>query len=103
MFKIFDYPGDAPDLPTLSRLCHSLAEMSLQNHRMAVANIKVMQAVIQDLAARDPEIVDRLRRVFELSTVGPDIMPSVNLILKGVTKPDDPRALHESDLVAPKH
>jgi len=102
MFKIFDYPGDAPDIQTLSRLCHSLAEMSLQNHRTNIATVKILQALAQDIAARDPEIVDRLRRVFELSTIGPDIMPSVNLILKGVTAPSDPRALHESDLPA-KH
>ena len=102
MFKIFPYPGDAPDIQTLSRLCHSLAEMSLQNHRMTVANIKIVQAIAQDIAARDAEIVDRLKRVFEISAIDPNIMPSVDLILSGITRPDDPRAIHESDLTA-KH
>jgi hypothetical protein len=102
MFKIFDYPGDAPDLPTLSRLCHSLAEMSLQNHRTNIATVKILQALVQDIAARDPEIVDRLRRVFEISAIDPEIMPSISLILRGITRPDDPAAIHESDLPA-KH
>jgi|GEM_PF-3585416 len=103
MADIFPYPGDAPDIQTLSRLCHSLAEMSLQNHRTNIATVKILQALVQDLAASDPALVDRLKKVFEISAIDPNIAQSVDLILRGITRPDDPRAIHEGDAPTPKH
>lgn len=77
--------------------------MALQNHRTNIATVKIPQAIAQDIAARDPKLVDWLKRVFEISKVGPDIMPSVDLILRRIMRPDDPAAVHEHDLTTPKH
>jgi hypothetical protein len=102
MTDLPDYPG-TPDLETLARVTHATADLALKSSLHGAACIKIVQAIVQDLAARDPEIVDRLRRVFEISTIVPDIAPSVDLILRGITRPDDPAAVHERDLTAPKH
>lgn len=102
MTDLPDYPG-TPDIDTLARVTHATADLALKSSLHGAACIKIVQALVQDLAARDPEIVDRLRRVFEISAIDPNIAPSVDLILSGITRPDDLRAIHESDLTAPKH
>jgi len=97
-----EFPG-TPDIQTLARVTHVTADLALKSSLHGAACIKIVQAIVQDLAAREPEIVDRLKRVFELSAIDPDIAPSVDLILRGITAPSDPHAIHESDLVTPKH
>ena len=97
-----EFPG-TPDLETLARVTHATADLALKSSLHGAACIKIVQALIQDFAAKDPEIVDRLRRVFEISTIDPNILPSVDLILRGITRPDDPAAIHESDVTAHKH
>lgn len=96
-----EFPG-TPDIETLARVTHATADLALKSSLHGAACIKIVQAIVQDLAARDPEVVDRLKKVFALSTIDPNIMPSVELILRGITAPSDPRAIHESDLTA-KH
>jgi hypothetical protein len=102
MTDLPDYPG-TPSLDTLAETTFGMMQLTMQTARQNAATVKIMQALIQDLAARDGDLVDRLRRVFEISNIPPDIVPDVKLILSGVTSPDDPRAIHESDLTAPKH
>ena len=97
-----NFPG-VPSLETLAQVTFGMSQMTMQTARQNAATVKIMQAVIQDIAARDPDLVDRIKRVFEISNIPPDIVPDVKLILSGVTSPDDPRAIHESDLTAPKH
>jgi hypothetical protein len=97
-----DFPG-VPSLDTLAQVTFGMSQMTMQTARQNAATVKIMQALIQDLAARDGDLVDRLRRVFEITKVSPDIMPSVHLILSGITAPDDPRAIHEDDAPASAH
>ena len=97
-----EYPG-APSLDTLAQVTFGMSQMTMQTARQNAATVKILQALIQDLAARDPDLVDRLKRVFTITPVSPDIQPDIDLILSGVTRPDDPNALHEDDAPAPKH
>ena len=97
-----NFPG-VPSLETLAQVTFGMSQMTMQTARHSAACIKIMQALVQDIAANDPAIVDRLKRVFKITPIQPDIMPSVDMILSGITRPDDPNALHESDAPAPKH
>jgi hypothetical protein len=102
MTDLPDYPG-APSLDMLAETTFSMMQLTMMTSRQNAAAVKFMQALVQDLAARDPEIVDRLKRVFEISNILPDIAPDVKLILSGITRPDDPRAIHEDDAPASAH
>jgi hypothetical protein len=102
MIDLPDYPG-APSLDTLAETTFGMMQLTMQTARQNAAAVKILQAVIQDIAARDPELVDRLKRVFEITKVSPDIQPDIDLILSGITRPDDPLAIHEDDAPAPKH
>ncbi len=102
MTDLPEFPG-TPDIETLARITYAMSDLALKSSLHGAACIKIVQAIVQDLAARDPEVVDRLRRVFEISAIDPNIAPSVDLILRGITRRDDPNALHESDVTAPKH
>ena len=97
-----NFPG-VPSLDTLAQVTFSMSQMTMQTARQNAATVKIVQAVIQDIAAKDPAIVDRIKKVFEISTISPDIQPDIDLILSGVTSPDDSNALHEDDAPAPKH
>lgn len=102
MTDLPDYPG-APSLETLGETVFGMMQLTMMTSRQNAATVKIVQALIQDIAARDPEIVDRLKRVFEISNIPPDIQPDIDLILSGITSPDDPNAIHEDDTPAPKH
>ena len=97
-----DFPG-VPSIETLAETTFGMMQLVMMTSRQNAATVKIMQAVIQDIAAKDPAIVDRLKRVFKITPIQPDIMPSVDMILSGITRPDDPNALHEDDAPAPKH
>ena len=97
-----NFPG-VPSPEMQAKILFSMIELTTKTSHANIASIKIMQALIQDLAANDPAIVDRLKRVFKITPIEPDIMPSVDLILSGITRPDDPNALHEDDMTAPKH
>ena len=102
MTDLPDYPG-APSLETLAQVTFGMSQMTMQTARQNAAAVKILQCLIQDIAAHDPEIVDRIKKVFTITPVSPDIAPDVKLILSGITRPDDKNAIHESDVTAPKH
>jgi hypothetical protein len=102
MTDLPDYPG-APSLDTLAETTFGMMQLMMQTARQNAATVKILQAVIQDIAAKDPAIVDRLKRVFAITPVSPDIQPVIDLILSGITAPDDSNALHEDDAPASAH